>query len=125
MIDYKYGEVLTEKGTEWAYAYLTSLFGEDKIPFQERVERGKILVNEDWKLADEPYQFLAHQLELKKLELDPNYEFKGRIHLDACNSGSQFTSAMTNDLDGCLATNVTPTYKRNRNQIISIVRTKL
>jgi DNA-directed RNA polymerase len=110
MIDYKKGEVLTERGKEWAYAYLTSLFGEDKIPFQDRVVRGKVLVNEDWKLADEPYQFLAHQLELKKLELDPNYEFKGRIHLDACNSGSQFTSAMTNDLDGCIATNVTPTY---------------
>lgn len=112
MIDYRHGEILTEKGKEWAYAYLTSLFGEDKIPFKERVERGKELMTEDWKLADEPYQFLAHQLELKKLELDPNYEFRGRIHLDACNSGSQFTSAMTNDLDGCLATNVTPTYKK-------------
>jgi len=112
MIDYKHGEVLTEKGKEWAYAYLTSLFGEDKLPFRERVERGKILVKEDWRLAEEPYQFLSHQLELKKLELNPLYEFKGRIHLDACNSGSQFTSAMTNDLDGCLATNVTPTFKK-------------
>lgn len=110
MIEYKHGEVLTERGKEWAYAYLTSLFGEDKIPFQERVERGRVLMNEDWRLADEPYQFLSHQLELKKLELEPNYEFKGRIHLDACNSGSQFTSAMTNDLDGCMATNVTPTF---------------
>lgn len=113
MIDYKEGEVLTERGKEWVYAYLTSLFGEDKIPFEERVIRGKVLVNEDWKLADEPYQFLSHQLELKKLEKDPNYKFKGRIHLDACNSGSQFTSAMTNDLDGCLATNVTPTITKN------------
>lgn len=112
MIDYKYGEVLTERGVEWAYAYLTSLFGEDKLPFNERVERGRILVNEDWKLADEPYQFLAHQLELKKFENDPNYEFKGRVHLDACNSGSQFTSAMTNDIDGCLATNVTPSITK-------------
>jgi DNA-directed RNA polymerase len=108
LIDYRDGEVLTERGKEWAYAYLTSLFGEDKLPFQERVSRGKELVNEDWKLADEPYQFLSHQLELKKLEKDPNYLFKGRVHLDACNSGSQFTSAMTNDIDGCIATNVVP-----------------
>lgn len=112
MIDYKHGEVLTERGKEWAYAYLTSLFGEDKLPFNERVVRGKELINEDWKLAEEPYQFLSHQLELKKLEKDPNYEFKGRVHLDACNSGSQFTSAMTNDVDGCLATNVMPTIKK-------------
>ena len=112
MIDYKHGEVLTERGKEWAYAYLTSLFGEDKIPFQERVERGRVLVNEDWRLADEPFQFLSHQLELKKLEKDPLYEFKGRVHLDACNSGSQFTSAMTNDIDGCIATNVTPTFSK-------------
>lgn len=112
MIDYKHGEVLTERGKQWAYAYLSSLFGEDKIPFDERVLRGKELVNEDWKLAEEPYQFLSHQLELKKLEKDPKYKFKGRVHLDACNSGSQFTSAMTNDPDGCHATNVTPTITK-------------
>lgn len=112
MLEYRDGEVLTDRGVEWALAYLTSLFGEDKIPFKERVERGKVLLDEDWKKADEPYQFLAHQLELRKLYQDSNYEFKGRVHLDACNSGSQFTSAMTNDLDGCLATNVTPTIKK-------------
>lgn len=112
MIDYKEGQVLTDRGVEWAYAYLASLFGDDKLEFSERVKRGKGLINEDWKLADEPYQFLSHQLELKKLEENRNYEFKGRIHLDACNSGSQFTSAMTGDLDGCIATNVTPSITK-------------
>lgn len=109
MIEYKKGQVLNESGIKWAYAYLASLFGDDKLPFEERVCRGKVLMDEDWKLAEEPYQFLSHQLELKKFEEDPNYEFKGRVHLDACNSGSQFTSAMTNDIDGCRATNVIPT----------------
>jgi len=112
MLEYRDGEVLTDRGVEWALAYLTSLFGEDKISFSERVERGKILLDEDWRKAEEPFQFLAHQLELRKFYENPNYEFKGRVHLDACNSGSQFTSAMTNDLDGCLATNVTPTIKK-------------
>jgi DNA-directed RNA polymerase len=109
MIDYKHGEKLNERGKQWAYAYLASLYGDDKLPFLERVSRGQELMYYDWKQAEEPFQFLSHQLELKKLEADPNYEFKGRVHLDACNSGSQFTSAMTNDIDGCMATNVTPT----------------
>lgn len=109
MIDYKHGETLNERGKQWAYAYLASLYGDDKLPFLERVSRGHELMDYNWKQAEEPFQFLSHQLELKKLEKDPNYKFKGRVHLDACNSGSQFTSAMTGDIDGCRATNVTPT----------------
>ena len=74
---------------------------------------GKKLVHEDVYLeADEPYQFLAHQLEMKKFLKNPKMEFRGRIHLDACNSGSQFTSAITGDLSGCIATNVIPTINK-------------
>ena len=109
MLSYKEGQVLNRDGAEWAFAYLASLYGEDKLHFEDRVERGMQLINEDYKDADEPYQFLAHQIELIKVIEDPQATFNGRIHLDACNSGSQFTSALTGDVRGCLATNVIPT----------------
>lgn len=106
ILEYAEGEVLTERGEQWAWAYLASLYGDDKLPFEERVARGKTLIDVDYTEADEPYQFLAHQIELEKFLDNKNYKFNGRVHLDACNSGSQFASAITGDLSGCLATNV-------------------
>jgi len=107
---YKEVEAPTSAGTEWNWAYLASLYGDDKLPFEERVERGKDLIDADYMEADEPYQFLSHQIELNEWENDRMYTPNTRIHLDACNSGSQFTSAITGDKAGCLATNVMPTY---------------
>lgn len=116
MLEYAYGKKLNEQGIKWSWAYLASLYGDDKLPFDKRIERGKELLNADYKDADEPYQFLAHQLEMKKFLENPNHEFKARIHLDACNSGSQFTSAITGDIAGCKATNVIPTFDEDGNQ---------
>lgn len=113
MIEYENGEVLNQEGAAWAFAYLASLYGDDKLHFDDRVQRGIELINADYKDADEPYQFLAHQLECHKIAEDTQAIFKGRIHLDACNSGSQFTSALTGDRAGCLATNVIPTIKED------------
>jgi DNA-directed RNA polymerase len=110
---YKNTEALTNAGTEWNWAYLASLYGDDKLPFAERIERGKDLIDADYMEADEPYQFLSHQIELNKFVNDETYIPNTRIHLDACNSGSQFTSAITGDKAGCLATNVLPTYDEN------------
>lgn len=112
LLEYHTGKQLNERGEDWAWAYLASLFGEDKISFSERVALGKTLIETNYLEADEPYQFLAHQYELRKFLLNPSHEFKGRVHLDACNSGSQFTSAMTGDLAGCKATNVIPSETR-------------
>lgn len=113
LLEYDEGRVLNEQGANWAWAYLASLKGDDKITFEERIVRGKQLLYADYKEADEPYQFLAHQLELQKFFIEPNYKFKGRVHLDACNSGSQFTSAITGDKAGCIATNVIPTIQED------------
>lgn len=110
---YKNKEELTQRGIEWNWAYLASLYGDDKLPFDQRIERGKQLLHTDYKEADEPYQFLSHQLELIKWTSDPNYIPNTRIHLDACNSGSQFTSAITGDRDGCIATNVIPSINED------------
>ena len=108
---YKEVQETTEKGMMWNWAYLASLYGEDKLDFTDRVEKGKELIEADYKDADEPYQFLSHQLEMQKYSIEPSYIPNTRIHLDACNSGSQFTSAITGDLAGCLATNVIPTIE--------------
>ena len=113
LLEYDSGEVLNRDGAQWAFAYLASLYGDDKLHFDKRVQRGIELINADYKDADEPYQFLSHQIELKKIVEDPSAEFKGRVHLDACNSGSQFTSALAGDLAGCLATNVIPTINED------------
>ena len=115
MLEYANGETLNRDGAEWAFAYLASLYGDDKLEFNERVNRGMELINADYKDADEPYQFLAHQIELQKVVEDPSLTFYGRIHLDACNSGSQFTSAITGDKEGCIATNVIPTIDDQNN----------
>lgn len=114
---YKNTEPLTTSGQQWNWAYLASLYGDDKLPFLERVKRGKELIDEDYTKADEPYQFLSHQLELKQWIEDPNYIPNTRIHLDACNSGSQFTSAITGDKQGCQATNVMPTFDKDNKQL--------
>lgn len=108
---YKEVQETTEKGMMWNWAYLASLYGEDKLDFTDRVEKGKELLEANYKDADEPYQFLSHQLEMQKYMIEPSYIPNTRIHLDACNSGSQFTSAITGDLAGCLATNVIPTIE--------------
>ena len=116
MLEYAEGEVLTKEGEDWSWSYLASLYGDDKIPFEERIERGKELIDVDYRDADEPYQFLAHQLEMRKYLADKNYPVRARIHLDACNSGSQFTSAITGDRAGCIATNVIPTINPDGSQ---------
>lgn len=114
LLEYDRGEVLNESGLNWCWAYLASLWGDDKIPFDERIQRGKDLLKANYSEADEPYQFLAHQMEMEKYLEDPTYEMKTRIHLDACNSGSQFTSAITGDRAGCIATNVLPTINEDK-----------
>lgn len=109
-------EGLTKHGLRWSYAYLASLYGDDKLDFDDRVNRGKALIDCNYLDADEPYQFLSHQIELKKYLLDNSYKPSLRIHLDACNSGSQFTSAITGDIKGCKATNVIPTINEDGSQ---------
>ena len=114
---YKNTKPLDTDGLKWSWAYLASLYGEDKLDFEDRILKGKELLNADYKEADEPYQFLSHQLEMQKYSIDESYIPNVRIHLDACNSGSQFTSAITGDLSGCEATNVIPSYNDKGNQV--------
>ena len=113
LLEYKNGETLNKVGSDWCWAYMASLYGDDKLPFKERILRGMELLHVDYTEADEPYQFLAHQIEMRKYVEDTDREVKIRIHLDACNSGSQFTSAITGDKAGCYATNVIPTINND------------
>jgi DNA-directed RNA polymerase len=107
----------TDEGMEWNWAYLATLYGDDKLNFKERVKRGIELINTDYKEADEPYEFLSHQLELQKWIRDDKYEPNTRIHVDASCSGSQICSSMIGDLSGAQATNVIPIFDENGIQI--------
>ena len=84
---YRDTKPLSKKGEKWAWAYLASLYGDDKLVFDNRAQRGKELLYSNYMDADEPYQFLSHQKEMQKWVLDNSYEPNLRIHLDACNSG--------------------------------------
>ncbi|WP_289055185.1 DNA-directed RNA polymerase [Carboxylicivirga marina] len=110
LLQYAEGVKLTDRGLEWAFSYLAALYGMDKLSFSERVVEGKKILYADFGQADEPYQFLAFRSEVKKSLQDPNHLFKGRVHLDACASGTQFISALTGDREGLLLTNVLPSH---------------
>ena len=108
---------VTQKGMEWNWAYLATLYGDDKLNFNDRVERGIELINTDYKEADEPYEFLSHQLEIQRWLKDDTYEPNTRIHLDASCSGSQICSAMVGDRSGAEATNVLPIFNEKGIQV--------
>lgn len=108
---------VTKKGMEWNWSYLATLYGDDKLNFNDRVERGMELINTDYKEADEPYEFLSHQLEIKRWLKSDKYEPNTRIHLDASCSGSQICSSMVGDRSGAEATNVLPMFDEKGVQI--------
>lgn len=108
---------VSKSGMEWNWAYLATLYGDDKLNFHERVKRGIELINTDYKEADEPYEFLSHQLELKRWLRDETYQPNTRIHLDASCSGSQICSSMIGDRSGAEATNVLPMFDENGIQV--------
>lgn len=113
LLHYRDGHKLNNIGINWSWSYLASLFGDDKLPFSDRVEKGKTLVRTDYKKAENPYQFLAHQLELNKWIENNEYQIKTSIHIDACNSGSQLASAITGDISGMTSTNVLPCFNKD------------
>ncbi|WP_430816168.1 DNA-directed RNA polymerase [Carboxylicivirga sp. RSCT41] len=110
LLQYANGVKLTDRGLDWSFAYMSSLFGKDKLPFESRVNEGKKLLHADWLQAAEPYQFLGFRSEVIRAIENPNHLFKGRIHIDACASGTQFLSALAGDTEGCLLSNVLPSY---------------
>ena len=113
--------VLTENGAEWAYSYLAALWGEDKLPFNERVEIGKTVIYNDYREADEPYQFLAIQQDMLLYEADNNTPLHTHIHIDASCSAIQWMSAITGDKSGLTASNVIPSADGTRQDIYTEV----
>ena len=109
LLEYSNGVVLTDDGIDQCYAYLCSLYGEDKLPYKERVLFGKTLVYSDYQQAEESYEFLALQLEIQKYEEDPTSTIHAHIHLDLSNNAIQIMSSITGDYAGCVASNVIPT----------------
>lgn len=86
MLEFKNGIKLTESGIKYVYYTLAGLWGADKESFENRVEIGKTVIYNNYKDADEPYQFLALQNQLLKWEEDHDTLIYTPCHLDgSCN----------------------------------------
>jgi len=109
LLMFKDSVILTEDGANQCYAYIGALWGEDKLPFEERVACGKTVIYNDYKDADEPYEFLALQTEMLAWEEDNNTPIHAHIHVDGSSNALQWMSAITGDHNGCVASNVLPT----------------
>lgn len=117
LLEFAEGVQLTESGAEYAYYTLAGLYGEDKKSFNERVEIGKIVINSNWKEADEPYQFLALQTQLLEWEKDPTTLIHTPAHLDGSCNGSQHAAALTGCKKTAEATNVLPMADGSRRDV--------
>lgn len=123
LLTFATAEPVGPHGGRWLAIHGANLFGQDKIPFNQRVawvdaNVGRILaVNDDpltetwWQEADSPWQFLAWCLEWAR------YEESGRstrfgsslpVLMDGSCNGLQHFSAMLRDEVGGAAVNLVP-----------------
>ena len=111
-------------GLYWMFVHAANCWGYDKERIQKRYdwanenwEEWKVWAedpvnNKQWQKADDPFNFLAAILELKKANGDIQYESGLPVALDATCSGLQVLSALSRDkISGALC-NLTDTTKR-------------
>lgn len=115
--------VLGTDGVKWLAIQGANTFGEDKLPYDERVNW--IRRNEDnirrtvtdpigarswWGSADKPYQFLAFCFEWSRCDYGRNPHATGQlpVGLDGSCNGLQHFSAALRDEVGASATNLEP-----------------
>ena len=111
-------------GLYWLFVHAANCWGYDKERIQkrhdwanEKWEEWKVwaedpVKNKQWQKADDPFNFLAAILELKKANGDPQYESGLPIALDATCSGLQVLSALSRDEKSAALCNLTDTTKR-------------
>ena len=125
MLLFSESETIWQPDTEarWLAIHGANCFGNDKIPFDERVKwvsdrKNEIfetckdpMTNDWWTEADEPWQFLAFCFEWGDLLACGGRGFKTRlpVAMDASNNGIQILSLLGRDEIGGQATNVTAT----------------
>ncbi len=121
------GKPLGERGAYWLAVHGANSYGEDKLPFDERVtwvqnnEPAILECAADpigttwWREADSPWQFLAFCFEWKRLaEWDQyhndvtTFESSLPVGFDGSCNGLQHFAAMTRDLEGGKLVNLCP-----------------
>lgn len=116
------GVRLGHEGIKWLAIQGANVFGEDKLPYVERVKWVKDneqliraivedpLSNTQWSEADKPYQFLAFCFEWSRADYgrDPQAIGHLAVGLDGSCNGLQHFSAMLRDEVGASATNLSP-----------------
>lgn len=126
LLHFAKGRPLGDRGAFWLGVQGANTFGNDKIPLLARYEWSEAnskwimdcakdpLGNTDWTGADKPWQFLAFCFEWLGYKTEgKSYMSRQPIALDGCNNGIQHLSALTRDLRGGEATNLTPSAMPN------------
>ena len=121
LLEFAEAKPLGGKGADWLRVHIANCFGEDKLPFPQRIEwveenRQRIMEcaadpysNRWWSEADEPWMFLRACIEYQEYSHDPQ-GFRSRLPvlLDASSNGLQILSLLMRDTQGAIATNCAP-----------------
>jgi DNA-directed RNA polymerase len=120
LLQFAKGKPLGDSGAYWLAVHISNLFGNDKVPFDERVEwtakhSAEIMDSamspldgqRFWATADEPFQFLAACFEWTGYQVEGDeYVSVLPVAMDGSCSGLQHFSAMLKDEQGAQATNL-------------------
>ncbi len=107
IIEFSTGEFLNDEGVRVLFAYIASTYGDDKIPFNDRVKRGiELFENKvDYRTADEPFVYLQAIEAMKRHKAGKTVHIA--IHSDGSCNGLQHLSAITKCNKGAKAVNLT------------------
>jgi DNA-directed RNA polymerase len=122
MLEFARGEPIGDGGAHWLAIHLANQFGQDKLPFEERVDwvfanealildsaRNPLDGERFWATADNPFLALAACFEWQGYyEQGPGHVTHLPVHLDGSNSGLQHFSALLRDPVGGAAVNLVP-----------------
>lgn len=125
LLEFAEGKALGETGAFWLHVHISNLFGNDKVPFDERVswtqaQHDKLMDSalrpldgeKFWTTADDPFCALAACFEYAGWSMSgcsEDYVSHLPIAMDGSCSGIQHFSAMLRDQRGAEAVNLTNT----------------
>ena len=140
MLSFAEGKTLGKTGLNQFYHHIANMFGEDKLPHNEKVKfvekeyynfvrMGKDPYNaKGWMEAEEPFQFLSAVMELAKL--DEHFVAMGNVedfvshticYRDGSNNGLQWLFSLAKDENHAHLVNVKPTIDNKPGDMYSHV----
>lgn len=122
LLEFAEGHPITDAGAGWLAVHIAGLFGQDKLPFNERRQwvydhtdlildsaRQPLDGQRFWAEADSPFMALAACVEWLGYQTEgADFISHLPVHLDGSNSGLQHFSAMLLDPVGAAAVNLIP-----------------